>query len=545
MTPQETPPQQTAQQETAQQETAQQQMPPQQTAQQQTAPGEFDGFPRAPELVEPEPVPDWRRLDLRMLVVRPLNELVGLVPVVVGLLVFGSGDRWRFLSGVGVVVVVVGVGLLSWLTTRYRITAEQVELRKGLLVRKRLAVPRDRIRTVDLTAKLGHRLFGLSAIRVGTGQHEKAGEDGLTLDAVSSQEAERLRQVLLDRAPAASPAAGAVPDTADAPPGEELARLDPRWLRFAPLTLSGLVAVGTTFGVLMNYAQELDLHPSSSTIDWLTGSPIAVTVAVAAAVVLVLAVIGSLLIYVLQFWNFRLTREADGTVRVRRGLLTTRSVSVEEQRLRGVEVQQPLLLRAGRGARAAAVTTGLGSKGESSVLLPPAPASEAHRVAAAVLGVAESPTRAPLAAHPVAALRRRLVRAVVPVLVLAGVLAVVAPDWTWRAALALVPFAALLGWDRYRALGHALTERYLVTRSGSAVRETVALQRGGVIGWRLHRSFFQRRAGLITVTATTAAGDGSYAVIDVGEAEGLALADAAVPDLLRPFLTTEPAPAKP
>jgi putative membrane protein len=514
---------------------------PEETTARDAVPRDVGGFPAAPELVEPEPVRDWHRLDLRMLVVRPLNELVGLVPVVVGLLVFGSGDRWRFLSGIGVVVVVVGLGLLSWLTTRYRITAEQVELRKGLLVRKRLAVPRDRIRTVDLTAKLGHRLFGLSAIRVGTGQHEKAGEDGLTLDAVSSQEAERLRQVLLDRAPAASAATGAAPVATDAPPpGEDLARLDPRWLRFAPLTLSGLVAVGTTFGVLMNYAQELDLHPSSSTIDWLTGSPIAVTVAVAAAVVLVLAVVGSLLIYVLQFWNFRLTREADGTVRVRRGLLTTRSVSVEEQRLRGVEVQQPLLLRAGRGARAAAVTTGLGRKGESSVLLPPAPVSEAHRVAAAVLGIDESPTRAPLVAHPVVALRRRLVRAVVPVLVLAGVLAVVAPDWTWQVALALVPFAALLGWDRYRALGHALTERYLVTRSGSAVRETVALQRGGVIGWRLHRSFFQRRAGLITVTATTAAGDGSYAVIDVGEAAGLALADAAVPDLLRPFLTTEP-----
>ena len=59
-----------------------------------------------------------------------------------------------------------------------RITDEQVELHTGLLVRKRLAVPRDRIRTVDLTAKLGHRLFGLSAIRVGTGR--------------SSQEARRL-----------------------------------------------------------------------------------------------------------------------------------------------------------------------------------------------------------------------------------------------------------------------------------------------------------------------------------------------------------------
>ncbi|MFD9738106.1 PH domain-containing protein [Umezawaea sp. NPDC059074] len=497
-------------------------------------------FPSAPELLEAEPVLEWHRLDLRMLIVRPLNELLGLIPVLVGLIVLGGGDKWRIAMSGGVIVLVVLFGLLSWFTTRYRITDEQVELHTGLLVRKRLAVPRDRIRTVDLTSKLGHRLFGLSAIRVGTGQHEKAGENGgVTLDAVSAREAERLRQLLLDRA-------RLVPVSLDpaAPPRERsalLAKFDPRWLRFAPLTVSGLVAVGGTFGVLMNYAQEFDLRRSAfsglhDVVEWVTSAPLVLTIAVLLGVVLVLAVIASLLVYVVQFWGYRLTREDDGTLRVRRGLLTTRSVSVDEDRLRGVEVQEPLLLRLGRGARATAVATGLGTKGESSLLLPPAPIAEAHRVAHEVLHVAESPTTAPLRRHPLVALRRRIVRAVLPVLVLAGVLALFAPSWTWQAALALLPFAALMGWDRYRALGHALTERYLVARSGSALRETVALQRSGIIGWRVSQSFFQRRAGLATVSATTAAGDGVYHVIDVDAEAGLLLADEAVPDLLRPFL---------
>jgi putative membrane protein len=41
---------------------------------------------------------------------------------------------------------------------------------------------------------------------------------------------------------------------------------------------------------------------------------------------------------------------------------------------------------------------------------------------------------------------------------------------------------------------------------------------------------------LVTVTATTAAGHGAYHVIDVRTADGLALAEQAVPGLLRPFL---------
>lgn len=492
-------------------------------------------LPPAPE--PPAPVVDWHRLDVRMLVVRPLNEIINLVPVFLGLLVLGRGETWRVLTSVGVIVAIVLFGLLRWVTTRYRITADQVELHTGLFVRKRLAVPRERIRTVDLTAKLGHRLFGLSAIRVGTGQRDQPGEDGLTLDAVSSAEAERLRVLLLTRT-----AAPAAPE-ADSGPHEErtgtvLSAWDKRWLRYAPLTLSGLVAVGALFGLVANYARELDvevLGPLTDAAHWVVEQPVWLTVSLFAGVVLVIAGVGSVLVYVVQFWGYRLTREPDDTVRVQRGLLTTRSVSVAEQRLRGVEVEEPLLLRAGRGAHAKTVTTGLGRKGESNLLLPPAPIAEAHRVSALVLRQEVPPTRTPLRRHPVAALRRRLVRALVPLLVVAAILAYLAPPWAWL-PVALLPLSALLGWDRYRSLGHALTDRYLLARQGSLIRETVALQRTGIIGWRISRSFFQRRSGLVTISATTAAGDGVYHVVDVGEADGLELADEAVPELLRPFL---------
>nr|WP_148303242.1 PH domain-containing protein [Saccharothrix espanaensis] len=484
-----------------------------------------------------------------MLVVRPLNEIIGLVPLFIGLIVLGKGETWRILVSIGVIVAIVLFGLLRWVTTRYRITVDQVEINSGLFVRKRLAVPRDRIRTVDLTAKLGHRLFGLSAIRVGTGQRDQPGEDGLTLDAVSSAEAERLRVLLLTQVAretgGASEPVGGVPGgvpggvAEGVAEGVELSAWDTRWLRFAPLTLSGLVAVGALSGLTANFARELEvevLGPLTDAAHWVVDQPIGLTVGLFAAAVLMIAGFGSVVVYVVQFWGYRLTREPDDTVRVRRGLVTTRSVSVAEQRLRGVEITEPLLLRAGRGAHAKTVTTGLGRKGESNLLLPPAPVAEAHRVTAEVLRQTPPPTVAALRRHPAAAFRRRMVRAVAPLLALAAGLAVFAPAWTWQVTLALVPFSALLGWDRYRSLGHVLTERYLVARQGSAVRETFALQRTGIIGWRVSRSFFQRRAGLVTISATTAAGDGAYHVVDVDEAEGLAMAEEAVPDLLRPFL---------
>ncbi|WP_309056177.1 PH domain-containing protein, partial [Streptomyces sp.] len=91
----------------------------------------------------------------------------------------------------------------------------------------------------------------------------------------------------------------------------------------------------------------------------------------------------------------------------------------------------------------------------------------------------------------------------------------------------------------YRSLGHTVSGPYLVARSGTVRRSTVALRRSGVIGWTVKQSYVQRRAGLLTVTATTAAGAGAYTVADTGVGQGLALAAEAVPGLLTPFL--EPA----
>ncbi len=492
-------------------------------------------LPAAPELTEP--LSQWHRLHVRMLIVRPLNEGIAMLMPILVLLFTGDGEKWRIIASGATVAAILAFSFLLWRTTRYRITDDQVELHTGLLTRKQLSVPRDRIRTVDLTSKPGHRLFGLSAVRIGTGQKDVPGLDGLTLDAVTSEEAERLRVLLLRKAVPPQPAEGEEP--AAPSPSDVISQLDLRWLKFAPLSLSGLVAIGAVFGVLSNYADDLGLDVVHDLWGWLFEHPSFSLIGGFAVALVVLGLVLSVPLYVIQFWNYRLTREPDGTLRVQRGLLTTRSVSVEEQRLRGVDIQEPLLVRAGRGAKAIAVTTGLGSKGESNLLLPPAPLSVAHQVSRDVLRVEDDPTTLKLRKHPFAALRRSLFRHIVPWVVIAAGLAIWAPAWAWPIPLVVLPFSALVGWDNYRSLGNAMDPRYLVTRNGSLVRSTVALQRTGIIGWRIERSFFQRRSGLVTVGATTAAGAGIYRVTDVGESDGLALADEAVPDLLRPFLLLE------
>jgi putative membrane protein len=166
--------------------------------------------------------------------------------------------------------------------------------------------------------------------------------------------------------------------------------------------------------------------------------------------------------------------------------------------------------------------------------------SEAERVAAAVLSTSE-PLTCPLADHGPRARRRRYTRALVPAAVLAaaGGAATAAfggPAWAALLWLLGLPAAAALAADRARSLGHAVTPTALVARAGSLVRRRAMLAREGIIGVNVRRTFFQRRAGLVTLTATTAAGDQAYAVLDVTPGEAVRVAEAAAPGLLAPFL---------
>ena len=203
-----------------------------------------------------------------------------------------------------------------------------------------------------------------------------------------------------------------------------------------------------------------------------------------------------------------------------------------------------MLLRAVHAARLSGITTGLksrgGADGGSSLLLPPAPRAVALDLAAQILRD-PAPMHVSLVAHGPAARRRRLVRALLPAFIVVAVAGVAitagASPWLALPAVATVPVAAMLAVDRYRSLGHALAGSALVTRQGSLDRRRDVLACDGIIGWNVRETFFQRRAGLATLTATTAAGRQRYVVSDVPLDVALSLGNRAVPGLLGVFLT--------
>ena len=457
----------------------------------------------------------WQRLSPRMLVVHPVHELLRQIPVLIGSLVLGSatGNPMWALFGLA---LIVGYGLARWFTTSYRIGADEVQLRTGVLQRKVLSVPRNRIRSVSTDARLLHRLLGLTVLRVSTGQEAK-GDTAFALDAVQAEQVPRLRAILL-----ADSLAPAEEDANE--PGRELARWQPSWLRYSPLSFTGLAmilaAVGLAYQAGVGAALQ-DSRLARSGLDAAERFGVFASLAVVVVTVLVVSVVLSVLRSLVTYGNLVLLRRDfagnDGVLHLEHGLLRVREHTFDMRRLRGGTLRSPLLVRLFGGARLDAVMTGVDGAGEASLLLPPCPRATAEAVLSELIARPDAVT-GPLRAHGAAATRRRWTRALaLPAMLLIAMVAWYSwtPVWLWPMWAVLTVCCALLAVDRSRALGHRVDAEWLVARAGSLDRRRDCIAAAGIIGWTVRQTLLQRRAGVATLIAATAAGVKSYRVIDV------------------------------
>ncbi|QWC84311.1 PH domain-containing protein [Nocardioidaceae bacterium] len=492
----------------------------------------------------------WQRTSPLQLVVAPARALANLALPFVVVLFLGSGGGGRSLIGtlafiVPVAILVVLGSLLPWLGTRWRIADGRLQQKYRVLSTKQTSVTLDRVRSVDLESTIWHRALGLSVVKIGTG----VDDERITLDSLAKSDALELQEFLLtrvDRSAAYADAdrpegSDAQPSTPPRPAGREvLTRLDWSWLRYAPLQVSQLVVLAAAFGFFAQFLDDLPID-QGDVVDSVQGQVDRLGLLIVIGFVLVVVVVGYVLAaigaYAVRWYGLVVSRDPEN-LRVEAGLLTTRSVTVERRRIRGLEMTEPALVRLATGAQLSALATGVGSGGTTQVL-PSVPRAVAVDVGEQMLDAREALTTE-LTQHGPAARRRRHVRAqlvAVPAaaaLVVATVLADLTPALFVLAALLPVLGVGLAELS-YKHLGHTLTPTHLVSRTGILGTTTRVLERDGVIGWTLTQTFFQRRVGLCHLVAATAAGPEQVAVVDVRLDVATALAAEITPRLVRQF----------
>lgn len=526
-----------------------------------------DAGPPAPPPPPPSRAP--LRLSPKVLLMQPVRMIPSLLLPLVGLLFVGGFSGPSYAWAAGGVGVTFAFAVVRWAMFSYEIVGDRLEIKRSLISRSVRTIPLERVRGVDVSTPPMHRLLGLAVLKIDTGASGDA-EEG-KLDGVTLEEAERLKSVLLRRTRAARAAAHpttttvgpAAPDgavdsvaaagspRASAPaatPGDtaeadrEIISVPWTWLLYGPLSgaylLTPFALAGGAVGLAFQWGDDLGFgRDAALTVgEWLWEHPY-LLLAVVLLLVVAMPVVGGVM-YAVFNWNFRLTSR-DRYLVAERGLINRRSVSLEARRVRGYEIVEGLAERWAGVARVWAIVTGLGDTQTRGQLLPDVPRAVAFKVTGEAIGSYQAELRP----HPPIARNRRLFRAIAPWLLPAAATALTAlltaqAAW-WIAAVVALLLAGTgipLGLDRYRSLGHGYDGVRLAVRSGSLRRSQAVVERRAVVGWHLKQTWFQRRAGVYTLTAGVGAGKGGYSAIDVSQSQAIGFPAEVTPEWLAPFL---------
>src|SRR5829696_2772092 len=437
----------------------------------------------------------------------------GLVLPGVVLLVSQGFSLWTvtlFLLGLIVVAALAALwGYLSWRATTYAVTGNSFRLRQGVFQQNERTIPLEHVQSVDTVQGIIQRAFAVVEVRIETAGGG-ASEPDASLAALDRDAAQTLRREI----------EGSKRKRSEETTGPTiLRRLSRRDLLLAGAT-SGQIGVAFSvlaigFQFLDNFFPEDFVRRLVETLapNWLK----VVLILVPAGLLLawLLAIAGT----VLAYSGFTLSREGN-FLYIKRGLLERREATIPLSRIQAVRISEGLLRQPFGLASLRVESAGYGEDaGVSTTLFPLLPRKEVQSLLlAAAPEFAGAP---PLNSLPKRALRRYVLRATAPVLVLlAAALAsflVFDLSWGFAALLLLLP-AAFYGWLRHRDAGWALEEDRLVVRSRLLTRTTAIAPRRR-LQWRATvRSPLQRRVRLATFQAQVASGGGGaeLRVTDLG-----------------------------
>jgi putative membrane protein len=335
------------------------------------------------------------------------------------------------------------LAFVSWRQTRYRVTATELQIDSGVLQRRSRRVPLARLQTVDVVRPVVARVLGLAEVRlevVGGGKTEAP------LAYLGEEDAQALRGRLL------AAAAGRVDNIAQQTDEGVLVKVPTGTL--VASVLLGTPIVATAVMIVLIAAVAL-VQPSAA---------VAVGVAALPAYAGFVTFTGR---RVLQEYGFTVAESPDG-LRLRHGLLDTRSQTIPAGRVQTIRVLEPLFWRPFGWVRVEVDVAGYaGGRGEqqsqTNALLPVAPRALAEALIGRVLGGA-----LPVAAAPVPGRAR------------------------WRAPLSR---------PRLRA---GLDDRHLVTTHGVLTTTTDVVPLAKIQSLRVTRGPWQQRLRLATLHADTA-----------------------------------------
>lgn len=111
---------------------------------------------------------DWSRLHPLTPIVRGGRATIGVAIILLPTILAGRAGN-RLYVEVGVVAVLVGLGYVRWLVTRWRVDGDDLRIETGLIRRRSVRFPLSQVQAVDVVRPGLARLFKVAELRVRLG----------------------------------------------------------------------------------------------------------------------------------------------------------------------------------------------------------------------------------------------------------------------------------------------------------------------------------------------------------------------------------------
>ena len=455
----------------------------------------------------------------------------------IAVLLAPRADGWGWQVAAMALFVPFAIGaIVRVFTFGYRLEADELVIRSGVIFRSVRHVPYTRIHNIDAVQNIVHRLFGVAEVRIETGG---GAEPEASLRVLSLEVFEDLRRTVLERRQAlAAPGSGVTPVdvAADAPPAAAPAadlvlQLSPRELMLAGFIHNrSAILIGAAFGLVWEFGiGEAAIErvfgeqaPGEGMVRQIVLAlggraemplaAIAVAVGVLLGALLLLRVI-SVVWTLVTLYGYTLVYQADD-LRASFGLLTRVTATTPLRRIQTWTIREGWLHRrfgrvAVRVQTAGNTVVDASERPRREALAPILRREDVPAFVRRVLpGLADAADLVWHPPHP-RAVRRVFARSAV-VFVLLSCPLIYPLRWWW---LALVPllasWAALHARLSVRHLRWALAEDAVYFRSGWYWRQMTIVRLARIQAAAVDESPFDRRHGMATVVADTFGASGA------------------------------------
>lgn len=432
-----------------------------------------------------------------------------IIPII-GTVVIGFANSNPFLKYVWIAIIAFSLlsSFLSWVTFYYKLEDGELYIQKGIFVKKKRYIQRQRVQSIDVKAGVLQRVFGMVGVDIETAGGTSEAEAHLS--AITREEAEVIRKELLGKATSRLHSNDELEGSEETEEKEtEVAGPELTWklgterLIAAALTSSGVGLIFSAVGAL--FTQFYQFIPNvwlDESFGFVTSAGLSTILAITGIVFLGLLVSWAIssVITIIKYGGFQIEHYGTELV-ITRGLLEKRQLTLQVNRITSVRLVRNLLRQPLGFVSVYVESAGGGSKDEqaSTLLIPLLKASDLQEILADILpDYSFEREYHPL---PIRALWKMMIQAFIVPAVVTGIVSYFFFPYGLFGLLLLgitIPFA----WLTYKAGGSGAGADYMWLRYREISLIEVIAPRWKVQSAEKRVSVIQKLQGLSTFQVT-------------------------------------------